>query len=148
MNMTLGGRPRDGPGHRSFNMSLREDIYQMLEKVPTQHRSDFIEQKIAPILEQMDPGPACGFLREIDETAKKYLLKAQSEGDYAKAMAIDAMMHDLDDYRALCRDPRADRKNCENIGGTWKGNACIAEDNSPDLIRSKYGSMYNFFPLP
>ena len=125
--MTLGGRPKDGPGHRPFNLSLREDIYKMLEKVPANHRSPFIERKITPVLEQLDPGPTCGLVREIDETAKKYWLKAQSEGDYAKAMAIDAMMHDLDDYRALCRETGADQKNCEEMGGKWEIGTCILE---------------------
>ena len=125
--MTSGGRPKDGPGHRSFNMSIREDLFDMLKKVPANHRSDFIEQKIGPVLEQTDPGPACEVLWQIDRIANKSLFEAHSKGDYAKAMAIDAMMHDLEDYRALCSETGYDKKDCEDKGGRWENGACIVE---------------------
>jgi len=135
--MTLGGRPKDGPGHRPFNLSLREDIYEMLEKLPTNHRSAFIEQKITPVLEQLDPGPACGLVWEIDETARKHLLEAHNKGDFAKAMAIDAMMHDLRDYRALCSVTEAERKNCEDMGGKWENGTCTAEAHYQSRLLNK-----------
>ncbi len=122
--MTLGGRPKDGPGHRAFNLSLREDLYAMLEKVEPTHRSNFIEQHVGPVLEQLDPGPACGLLREIDERATERLLRAHSEGDYAEAMTIEAIMLRLQDYRALCCESGDDKKRCEDIGGKWKDGAC------------------------
>ena len=124
--MTLGGRPKDGPGHRPFNMSLREDLYGMLKKVREPNRSNFIERTIGPVLEKLDPGTACEFLWEIDETARKHLLEAHNRGDYAQAMAIDTIMHDLEDYRALCSEG-ADRKRCEDRGGKWESGTCTVE---------------------
>jgi len=120
--MSLGGRPKDGPGHRPFNMSLRKDVYDMLEKVP--NKSDFVERTIRPVLEQLDPGPACEFLREIDEKAKDTVLEAHNNKDYAKAMTVEAIMCSLEDYRALCTETFSDKKSCENAGGRWKNGVC------------------------
>ena len=123
--MSLGGRPKDGPGHRPFNMSLRKDVYDMLEKVP--NKSDFVERTIRPVLEQLDPGPACEFIWEIDEKAKNLVLEAHRKKDYAKAMTIEAIMYSLEDYRTLCTEPFYDIKSCEDAGGRWENGVCIAE---------------------
>jgi hypothetical protein len=123
--MSLGGRPKDGPGHRPFNMSLRKDIYNMLKKVP--NKSDFVERTIRPVLEQLDPGPACEFIWEIDEKAKKLVFEAHRKKDYAKAMAIEAIICSLEDYRALCSKTIHDKKHCEDNGGRWENGVCIVE---------------------
>ena len=114
-------------------MSLRKDLYGMLEKVRP-NRSDFIERTIGPVLEQLDPGPACEFLWEIDETARKHLLEAHNRGDYAEAMAIDTMMHDLEVYRKLCSETGADKKQCEDMGGKMKNGTCAVEARYPRSI--------------
>lgn len=120
--MALGGRPKDGPGHRPFNLSLRKDILDMLEKVP--NKSNFIERTILPVLEQLDPGPACDFVWEIHEKAKNEVLEAHTNKDYAKAMAIETIMSSLEDYVRLCSAPY-DRKSCEDKSGKWENGVCI-----------------------
>lgn len=129
--MTLGGRPRDGPGHKAFNLSLRRDVYKMLRKLPANHRSPFIEQKITPVLEQLDPGPACKTLGEMDEIARKRALEAIKEGDYDEAMAICSMMYELQDDRVLCSETEADQKNCEDSGGKWDNGTCTLKKHDP-----------------
>ena len=122
--MALGGRPKEsGIGHRRFNFSIRNDIYEMLKKVPD--RSRFIESKITPVLKQMDPGPSCEFLKRVDEFGTHTLRKAILDKDFEKVIAIASMMYDLDDYRALCyAEQFLDKKNCEEAGGKWEDGVC------------------------
>jgi len=133
--MALGGRPKDGPGHRPFKMSVRRDVYEMLEKVP--NRSEFIERTIRPVLEQLDPGPACKFLKEIDEKAEDTVLEAHRNRNYAKAMTIEAIMYSLNDYRALCYETFYDKKSCENAGGKWENGVCKVDTLNTNSCRVK-----------
>ena len=123
--MALGGRPKEGPGHRAFNMSVQLDIYEMLKKVP--NRSRFIEETIRPVLNQLDPGPSCNFLRKVDEMAKDELLKATLNKDFEKITAIGTMMTKLQDYRVLC-NTLPDEKSCEDRGGRWENGVCRLPD--------------------
>jgi len=126
--MALGGRPKDGPGHKAFNMSVRRDVYKMLKKVP--NRSKFIEQTIRPVLKQLDPGPSCDFLKKVDEMAKDELLKATRNKDFEKVTAIGSMTSALEGYRALCKTS-LDKKSCEDAGGIWEKDVCILPDTLP-----------------
>lgn len=122
--MPLGGRPRDGLGHKAFNLSIRRDIHEMLRKVP--NRSRFIEQTIHPVLKQLDPGPSCSFLKRVDEMAKDELSKAVRNEDFEKLTTIGAMMTTLEEYRALCESPK--EENCKDAGGEWENGVCILPD--------------------
>jgi hypothetical protein len=125
--MTLGGRLKEaGIGHRAFNVSIRHDIYNMLKKVS--NRSEFIENRITPVLKQMDPGPSCGFLKGVDEFGTYTLKKAILDKDFEKVIAIASMMHELRDYRALCcPETFLDKKSCEDAGGKWKNGVCTVD---------------------
>lgn len=55
------------------------------------------------------------------------LSEAHRKKDYAKAMAIEAIMYSLEDYRALCSKTIYDNKHCEDEGGRWKNGVCILD---------------------
>jgi hypothetical protein len=122
--MSYGGRPKIGSGHKSLNLSIDSDILKKLKKVP--NKSEFIEKAIAPLVNQLDPGPSCAFLYAVDDIARQELVKATFQKEYAKISTIGSMMDSWRDYRQLCADNRAD---CESAGGIWKGGKCIVEGN-------------------
>lgn len=121
--MSYGGRPKIGSGHEAFNASLESDLLEKLEKV--EKKSEFIEKAIRPLLNQLDPGPSCAFLWAVDNIAQQELADAAFKKDYARISTIGSMMDSWRDYRQLCADSEAD---CENAGGTWKGNSCILKE--------------------
>jgi len=120
--MALGGRPKDGPGHRPLNITVRRDLYKMLKKVP--NKSRFIEDAIRPILQKYDPGPPCEYIKEFYDKGAKLALEALYRGDYAELMAYASALERLEDLKGLCQI-EFDRETCEKIGGEWVEDRCI-----------------------
>jgi hypothetical protein len=120
--MSYGGRPKIGSGHKPLNLSIEFDVLDKLEKVP--NKSEFVEEAITPLLEQLDPGPSCPFLHAVDGLAQQELVKAALRKDFAKVSTIGSMMNSWRDYRLLCVDNRVD---CESAGGLWNSGSCLVE---------------------
>jgi len=119
--MALGGRPKDGPGHRPLNITVRKDIYEELKKVP--NKSRFIEDAIRPILQKYDPGSPCKYIKEYHDKGVKLALEALYRGDYDELMAYASALERFKDLKNLCQI-EFDRETCEKIGGEWVEDRC------------------------
>ena len=132
---TLAGRPKEGGGHQPFNISIEKSIYRQFQKV--KNKSKFIEDTIRPILNQMDPGPACNVINRIDQVLKEEIIDAAKARDFEKATALSHVGTKLDEFRGLCRLPESTRStNIENrssirIGGNLRSLAKAALENRP-----------------
>ena len=100
MELQIRGRPKEQGGHRHLNVSMDDETLQALKKVS--NKSKFIEEKIGPILRQMDPGPACKNVVHVLNYISDEVVKAVGGGHYEKAMALSDMANSLKDYRDLC----------------------------------------------
>jgi len=101
--MSSGGRPKEEEGHTPLKISVNKFISEALEKVD--NKSQFIEKAVKPLLEQLDPGPACDFIRQIDQQFRTGITRAVEAKDYAKVQALSSIAYALNDYRSLCELP-------------------------------------------
>jgi len=101
--MSLGGRPKEEGGHTPLKISVNKFVKEALEKVD--NKSQFIEETVKPILEQLDPGPACKIIEQVDEKIEEEINHALKNKDYKKIQALANMAEAWKDYRSLCELP-------------------------------------------
>lgn len=105
IEMSLGGRPKEEEGHTPLKISVNKFVSEALEKVD--NKSQFIEKAVKPLLEQLDPGPACDFIRQIDQQLRTGITRAVEAKDYAKVQALSNIAYALNNYRSLCELPNS-----------------------------------------
>jgi len=120
--MSLGGRPKEEGGHTPLKITVNEFTRQALEKVD--NKSQFLEKAVKPLLEQLDPGPACNFIQQVDEQINGEINQALKNNDYDKIQTFANIAESLKDYRKLCELPTKSSlklKHKEKTEGRFQG---------------------------
>lgn len=105
--MTTGGRPAEDGGHKAVNLSLDETTRNGLRKIKDRKGDDsvskYVEQKLKPILEAEDPGPACPTIGEVNKVLLKGIGDALADGKFDAVASLSSMRHTLDGSITLCQ---------------------------------------------
>ena len=81
------------------------DVIEELKKDGLEKVDDWEEtlnRFVKPLLDQLDPGPACEILMEIDSIIDEKINLALKDKDYQKVQALANVAESLKDYRKLC----------------------------------------------
>jgi hypothetical protein len=102
--MALGGRPRIDGGHIAKNLSIDLDTLKMLDEARQKGKpmSHVVEKCVKTMAKQLDPGPACEVVAEIDRMLGDAIDKARVTKDYAKLQALAQVADHFEPYARVC----------------------------------------------
>lgn len=103
----LRGRP-PGRTKKVMNVSLANDVYKALMKIPEGKRSEFISDMLRPTTSQFDPGPSSELALTLKRVLDSAISESRTKSDYEKLTAVstlaDEIMPKLDPFIALCQE--------------------------------------------
>jgi len=96
------GRPVEEGGHKVVTISLSRKTREALKKLKKGGISKFIEDKLEPHLEKLDPGDACLYVKKIFKELEDGIRQALNKGDYKLAEVLIDFQRKFDEEIELC----------------------------------------------